>query len=70
MAWIAGQMSRSRQNLEALELTALLVDGTDPSTFGRLARHRELPVADDVGAKMLAAVAAQEWRRRRPHRDV
>jgi DNA-binding CsgD family transcriptional regulator len=47
--------------LEAFELMAVFFGGGDPGSLRRLEPHRTLPVPDGLGAKMLAAVAAQEW---------
>ncbi|MBP2368524.1 helix-turn-helix domain-containing protein [Pseudonocardia parietis] len=50
-----------RARLSAFELMAVFFGGGDPDTLRRLEPHRVLPVPDGLGAKMLAAVAAQEW---------
>lgn len=50
-----------RAALEAFELMAVFFGAGDPGALERLARSRVLPVPDGVGARMLAAVAAQEW---------
>jgi DNA-binding CsgD family transcriptional regulator len=50
-----------RKALEAFELFAVLFGAGDPEELRRLERYRALPVGTGVGAKMLAAIAAQEW---------
>ena len=40
---------------------AVLFGGGDTETLERLKGHRRRPVAQGIGAKMLAAVAVQEW---------
>ncbi|MDN5918158.1 MAG: AAA family ATPase [Pseudonocardia sp.] len=50
-----------RAGLSAFEMMAVFFGGGDPATLRRLVPHRTLPVPDGLGAKMLAAVAAQEW---------
>ena len=47
--------------LEAFELMATYFGAGDMETLRRLERHRRRPVGPGVGAKMLAAVAVQEW---------
>ncbi len=60
-AQLSPELEDARRRLEALELMAVLIGGGDERTLGRLERHRRRPVGAGVGAKMLAAVAAQEW---------
>ena len=50
-----------RKALEAFELFSVLFGADDPDQLRRLQHHRTLSVGDGVGAKMLAAIAAQEW---------
>jgi DNA-binding CsgD family transcriptional regulator len=50
-----------RAALEAFELMATYFGAGDIATLRRLERHRARPVGPGVGAKMLAAVAVQEW---------
>jgi DNA-binding NarL/FixJ family response regulator len=50
-----------RDALEAFELMATYFGAGDIATLRRLERHRRRPVGPGVGAKMLAAVATQEW---------
>lgn len=50
-----------RAALEAFELMAVFFGAGDPTLWQRLVPHRALPVPDGLGARMLAAVAAQEW---------
>lgn len=56
------EMDDERRQLEALEVMALLIGGGDDSgALARLERHRALPVGPGLGARMLAATAAQAW---------
>ncbi len=50
-----------RNALEAFELLSVLFGAGDPETLRRLEGHRTLPGDAGVGAKMLAAIAAQDW---------
>ncbi len=50
-----------RLALEAFEHLAVLFGAEAPDTSRRLADHRALPLRPGVGAKMLAAIAAQDW---------
>ncbi len=59
-AELSPELEDSRRALEALELMAVFIDGGDGQAR-RLERHRMRPVGDGIGAKMLAAVAVQEW---------
>jgi DNA-binding CsgD family transcriptional regulator len=55
------ELEDARLGLEAFGFLAILFGAGDPSALRRLAEYRNVPVAPGVGAKMLAAVAAQEW---------
>jgi DNA-binding CsgD family transcriptional regulator len=50
-----------RKGLEAFGLLAVLFGAGGQEEFRRLERYRAPPVGTGVGAKMLAAIAAQEW---------
>jgi DNA-binding CsgD family transcriptional regulator len=50
-----------RDALEAFELMATYFGAGDLAALRRLERHRARPVGPGRGAKMLAAVATQEW---------
>jgi DNA-binding CsgD family transcriptional regulator len=50
-----------RGALEAFELLSVLFGAGDQEQMRRLERHRTMPVKAGVGAKMLAAIAAQHW---------
>lgn len=50
-----------RQGLEAFELFAILFGAGDPAELHRLEDHRSPPSGSGIGAKMLAAIAAQDW---------
>ena len=50
-----------RKALEACELMALFWDGGTAEQLSRLEPYRARPVGAGLGARMLAAVAAQEW---------
>ena len=50
-----------RKGLEAFGLLAVLFGAGRPEELCRLERYRSLPVGRGVGAKMLAAIAAQDW---------
>jgi DNA-binding CsgD family transcriptional regulator len=50
-----------RLALEAFECLAVLFGAGDSEALGRLAEHRGAPAPPGVGAKMLAAIAAQDW---------
>ncbi|MGI8506497.1 MAG: helix-turn-helix transcriptional regulator [Solirubrobacteraceae bacterium] len=60
-AQLPAELDDLRSALEALELIAVVIEGTDNGALGRLERHRKRPVGGGVGAKMLAAVAVHEW---------
>jgi DNA-binding CsgD family transcriptional regulator len=60
-AELPAELEDLRRSLEALELMAVLLDGSDDETRRRLRHHRRRPVGAGVGAKMLAAVAAHDW---------
>ncbi|MDN5861699.1 MAG: helix-turn-helix transcriptional regulator, partial [Pseudonocardia sp.] len=51
----------ARAGFTALGFWAVVFGAGDPTTLRRLDAHRTLPLADGVGVKALAAVAAQEW---------
>ena len=50
-----------RRQLEALELFCVLFSGGDPDGLRRLELHRKQEDGAGLGAKMLAAIAAQAW---------
>jgi DNA-binding NarL/FixJ family response regulator len=50
-----------RAALEAFELMAVFFGAGEPAALRRLERHRTVLAPAGVGAKMLAAVTAQEW---------
>ena len=50
-----------RRELEALEVMSLRFGGVGGDALGQLRRYRKRPVGPGLGAKMLAAVAAQDW---------
>jgi len=54
-------MEDARRQLEALELIALLIGGGADDALARLERYRQTPVGPGLGAKMLAAMAAEAW---------
>jgi DNA-binding NarL/FixJ family response regulator len=60
-AALPAELEDVRRGLEAIELVALVLAGGDGEALGRLAFYRRRPVPVGLGAKMLAAVAAQEW---------
>jgi len=55
------ELADLRKALEAFELFSVLFGAGDPAELDRLERHRELPANAGVGARMLAAIAAQAW---------
>lgn len=55
------ELSDLRDALEAFELFCVLFGAGDRRSFERLQRHHTHPVGPGVGAKMLAAIAAQAW---------
>jgi DNA-binding CsgD family transcriptional regulator len=61
IAEIGPESGDLRRRLEAVGLMATLFGHVEPATPEQLERYRELPVGKDVGAKMLAAVAARHW---------
>ena len=63
VAELPRQLDDLRRALQALELMALLLEGDNADARRRLARHRTRPLKPGVGAKMLAALAAEEWMR-------
>jgi DNA-binding CsgD family transcriptional regulator len=50
-----------RLALEAFAFLAVLFGGGEPAALAALAKHRMPPATPGVGAKMLAAIAAQDW---------
>jgi DNA-binding CsgD family transcriptional regulator len=60
-AELPAELEDLRRALEAFELLSVLFGAGDPEQLRRLERYREPPVEAGVGAKMLAAIAAQEW---------
>jgi DNA-binding CsgD family transcriptional regulator len=60
-AELPSELEDLRKALEAFELFSVLFGADDPDHLRRLERHRTLPVGNGVGAKMLAAIAAQDW---------
>jgi tetratricopeptide (TPR) repeat protein len=50
-----------RERLVAFELFCALFGGGGPDALARLEPYRTRPVGDGLGAKMLAAIAAQAW---------
>jgi DNA-binding CsgD family transcriptional regulator len=51
----------ARDQLEALELMAQMIAGGAGDALAHLERYHRRPVRPNLGAKMLAAVATQEW---------
>lgn len=60
-AELPADLADERLALEAFELLAVLFGAGSPDDLGRLAQHRTLPATAGVGAKMVAAIAAQDW---------
>jgi tetratricopeptide (TPR) repeat protein len=60
-AELPSELGDLRSALEAFELMAVVCGAGDPEALRRLEPHRTRPVADGIGAKMLAAVAARDW---------
>ena len=60
-AQLPAELDDLRKALEAFELLSILFGAGDPQELRRLERHRAPPVDGGVGAKMLAALAAQDW---------
>ena len=60
-AEVPAELADLRDALEACECLAVLIGGGSPDVLRRLAHHRTLPTSPGIGAKMLAAIAAQEW---------
>ncbi len=60
-AELGPELDDLRHALEALELMAVLLEGGDAEALGRLEAYRTRPVGAGLGAKMIAAVAVQDW---------
>lgn len=50
-----------RRQLEVFQLFCVLLDAGDPKELRRLEPYRKIPVADGIGARMLAGIAAHAW---------
>jgi DNA-binding CsgD family transcriptional regulator len=63
VAELSPEQGDLRRELEALEVMSMLFGGSGDGgeALGQLRRHRQRPVGPGLGAKMLAAVAAQDW---------
>jgi DNA-binding CsgD family transcriptional regulator len=60
-AELPSELEDLRKALEAFELFSVLFGAGDLEQLHRLKRHRTLAIGDGAGAKMLAAIAAQDW---------
>jgi DNA-binding NarL/FixJ family response regulator len=60
-AELPSELEDLRKSLEAFELFSVLFGAADREELRRLERHRALPMEEGVGAKLLAAIAAQDW---------
>jgi len=60
-AEVPAEHEDARLALEAFEFLAVQFGAGDPDALARLAAYRTAPATSGVGAKMLAAVAAQHW---------
>lgn len=60
-AELPAELDDLRMALEAFELFSVLFGAGDPEELRRLERHRTLAAKAGLGAKMLAAIAAQDW---------
>jgi DNA-binding NarL/FixJ family response regulator len=61
VAELPPELSDLGKALEAFELFSVLFGAADPKELSRLEPYRKTPVGPGTGAKMLAAIAAQEW---------
>jgi DNA-binding CsgD family transcriptional regulator len=60
-AELPAELDDMRKGLEAFELLAVLFGAGEPEQLERLEPYRTMPADTGVGAKMLAAIAAQDW---------
>jgi DNA-binding CsgD family transcriptional regulator len=60
-AELPDELDDERRALEACAYLAILFGGGDADALRRLAGYRTPPTSKGVGAKMLAAIAAQDW---------
>lgn len=60
-AEVPRELEDVRLALEAFEFLAVLFGAGDPGALRRLAPYRRAPDKPGIGAKMLAAMAAQQW---------
>lgn len=68
-ARIPEELVDERARLEALAAMAIFFAGGDPNELENLLEHREGPLGDTVGEKMMAAMASIDWTYRGGDRD-